>query len=235
MQIPTKKEIPMGNQPLTNEYAQPGKGGTEGRIPKQEYALAKRLRETIGEDSVVAFGKRCGIVESTLRKYFNGTLPNIENLVAMADAGNVSIEWLATGRGAKQHGASPQAHHPPAQAQDRPQHAHATSTLPELRLQDMPEDNPYFNALWPVFSNLLASKKLSWLPGHITLEQAAGLVHEAAELAWLRSKGKSADQATLADAAPTLLYKAWLVHMDAQPPPPPTLASGPRHGASSAA
>jgi transcriptional regulator with XRE-family HTH domain len=69
-------------------------------IPKTD--LATRLREAIGDEPVAAFGRRCGLNESTLRKYFSGTSPSTENLVAIADAANVSIEWLATGRGPKQ-------------------------------------------------------------------------------------------------------------------------------------
>ena len=68
--------------------------------------LAIRLREMLGHESVTAFGRRCGIGEATLRKYFSGTLPNSDNLVAIADAGNVNIEWLAAGRGLKQRGTS---------------------------------------------------------------------------------------------------------------------------------
>ncbi|MDD2883287.1 MAG: helix-turn-helix transcriptional regulator [Rhodoferax sp.] len=73
---------------------------------KKDSELATRLRDMLGQESVTAFGRRCGIGEATLRKYFSGTLPNSENLVAMADAGNVNIEWLAAGRGPKMRGAS---------------------------------------------------------------------------------------------------------------------------------
>jgi len=93
-----------------------------GKVPSRnkDSELAMRLRDMLGQESVTAFGRRCGIGEATLRKYFSGTLPNSENLVAMADAGNVNIEWLAAGRGPKLRGASahipmiPQAVAPPA-------------------------------------------------------------------------------------------------------------------------
>jgi hypothetical protein len=77
------------------------------KVPSRnkDLELAVRLRDMLGQESVTAFGRRCGIGEATLRKYFSGTLPNSENLVAMADAGNVSIEWLAAGRGPKARGA----------------------------------------------------------------------------------------------------------------------------------
>ncbi len=95
----------MANQSLRPECALPNQGDQKVRIQNKESALATRLREAIGDEPVVAFGRRCGLNESTLRKYFYGTLPNIENLVAMADAANVNIEWLATGRGPKMRGA----------------------------------------------------------------------------------------------------------------------------------
>ena len=84
--------------------------GTEAseKVPSRnsDAELATRLRDMLGRESVTAFGRRCGIGEATLRKYFSGTLPNSDNLVAMADAGNVNIEWLAAGRGPKLRGAS---------------------------------------------------------------------------------------------------------------------------------
>ena len=60
----------------------------------------------MGDESGTTFGRRCGISEGAIRKYLLGASPSTDNLVAMADAANVSIEWLATGRGAKQRGAS---------------------------------------------------------------------------------------------------------------------------------
>lgn len=75
-------------------------------IQKAESERTQRIREVIGVESVTAFGRRCGIGEATLRKYLNGAVPNTDNLVAIADAANVNIEWLAAGRGPKQRGAA---------------------------------------------------------------------------------------------------------------------------------
>ncbi|MCX7258547.1 MAG: hypothetical protein NTZ64_18025 [Polaromonas sp.] len=66
---------------------------------------SERIREAIGEESVASFSRRSGIGDSTIRKYLDGALPNSINLVAIADAANVNIEWLATGRGPKMRGA----------------------------------------------------------------------------------------------------------------------------------
>lgn len=96
----------MSNQASSRESATDTAKTQKGPILLMESALPDRLRDAIGDESVTAFGRRCGIGEATLRKYFKGTLPNIENLIAIADAANVSIEWLAAGRGPKQRGAA---------------------------------------------------------------------------------------------------------------------------------
>ena len=65
-----------------------------------------RLREVIGAEPNVVFARRCGIGETTLRKYLDGADPSTSRLVAIADVANVSVEWLATGRGSKQRAAT---------------------------------------------------------------------------------------------------------------------------------
>lgn len=72
----------------------------------EEKKLADRLREAMGDQSGTAFARRCGISEGAIRKYLLGASPSTENLIAMADAANVSIEWLAAGRGPKQRGST---------------------------------------------------------------------------------------------------------------------------------
>lgn len=63
-----------------------------------------RLKETIGDETRIAFAKRCGISDSLLGAYVRGEkLPGLENLVAMAKVGGVSLDWLATGRAPKPH------------------------------------------------------------------------------------------------------------------------------------
>ncbi len=66
--------------------------------PKSD-TFSERLRQLIGENSVSSFGKKCGIGESTLRQYLKGGMPGLDKLVAIAETGNVNIEWLATGDG----------------------------------------------------------------------------------------------------------------------------------------
>lgn len=63
--------------------------------------IAARIRDAIGEEPVAAFGRRCGIGESLLRKYLAGSEPSATNLAKIADAAGVTVDWLATGRGPK--------------------------------------------------------------------------------------------------------------------------------------
>jgi transcriptional regulator with XRE-family HTH domain len=60
--------------------------------------LARRISEVVGDKSVSAFAKECGFGESLLRKYLAGAQPNAANLVAVARAGGVTVDWLAVGR-----------------------------------------------------------------------------------------------------------------------------------------
>lgn len=61
--------------------------------------FATRLSEVLGNRSGRAFSKEIGISYSTLHNYLSGaSSPTLENLVALANKTNVSIEWLATGK-----------------------------------------------------------------------------------------------------------------------------------------
>lgn len=64
--------------------------------------IASRIREVMDQESQASFARRCGVSEGAIRKYLLGASPSTENLIAMASAANVNIEWLATGRGVKQ-------------------------------------------------------------------------------------------------------------------------------------
>lgn len=66
-------------------------------------AFVFRLREVIGDEAISAFARRCnvgkgGIGEGTLRNILGGAWPRTDNLVAIADAGGVTVDWLSTGR-----------------------------------------------------------------------------------------------------------------------------------------
>lgn len=58
-----------------------------------------RLKEIVADRKLVWFANECGFSDSLLGAYLRGgKLPGLENLVAMASAGGVTVDWLATGR-----------------------------------------------------------------------------------------------------------------------------------------
>ncbi len=69
------------------------------RIPEYESdQLTSRIKDIIGDRKTVWFAAECGIGESTLRNILAGAIPRTDILVAIANAGGVTIDWLATGR-----------------------------------------------------------------------------------------------------------------------------------------
>lgn len=61
-------------------------------------AFVARVKEIIGDRKLTWFASECGVGESTLRNILAGAWPRTDILCAIADAGGVSIDWLATGR-----------------------------------------------------------------------------------------------------------------------------------------
>jgi transcriptional regulator with XRE-family HTH domain len=62
----------------------------------------RRLQELVDEyGSRYALAKASGIAISTLQAYEAGSNPGLEALVSLARTGNVSFDWLLTGRGEK--------------------------------------------------------------------------------------------------------------------------------------
>lgn len=72
---------------------------TAGPIRSSESdAITVRVVEVVGNEPVAAFARRCGLGESILRKYIAGSVPRADYLSRIADAGAVTVDWLATGR-----------------------------------------------------------------------------------------------------------------------------------------
>lgn len=63
--------------------------------------FGERLRESIGDQSVNAFAKKCGIGESSIRNYLSDKVPGADTALKLADAAGVDFEWLVSGRGTK--------------------------------------------------------------------------------------------------------------------------------------
>lgn len=61
--------------------------------------FSDRLKTLVPSGSGRDFAKRAGIGYSTVHNYLQAiSSPTLENLVLLARAGNVSVEWLATGK-----------------------------------------------------------------------------------------------------------------------------------------
>ncbi|AUR82784.1 peptidase S24/S26A/S26B [Vibrio phage 1.028.O._10N.286.45.B6] len=62
-------------------------------------SFSERLNKVLGNKSGRAFSKEVGISYSTLHNYLSGvSSPTLDNLIALSNKANVSIEWLATGK-----------------------------------------------------------------------------------------------------------------------------------------
>lgn len=68
-------------------------------LSNESGVLVQRMKEMIGDESVSSFSRKCGVSEAVLRSYLNdGRTPSIDKATAIAEAGGVTLDWLATGR-----------------------------------------------------------------------------------------------------------------------------------------
>lgn len=62
-------------------------------------AIAERIKSVIGDESVSSFARRSGISEAVIRSYVSdGRMPSLDKAASIANAGSVTVDWLATGR-----------------------------------------------------------------------------------------------------------------------------------------
>lgn len=64
----------------------------------QVEGFSDRLKFVIGDESVNSFANKCGFSEGMLRKYLTGSIPGFDKVIAIAEAADVSIDWLAKGK-----------------------------------------------------------------------------------------------------------------------------------------
>lgn len=123
--------------------------------------LAARVRVAIEGESARSFALRAGLKPSTLRSILSGRRPIVHNLVSIADAAGVSVEWLATGRGEMRRAAvDPAPVDEVEQRLDAIRRAlDATDRLPvHAGLLDRRDE------LWPVYADLQALSRDASLP-----------------------------------------------------------------------
>lgn len=64
-----------------------------------ETGLSVRLSALQGDKSTAEFARKCGIGESLVRKYLDGSTPGPDKAIKIALATGTNIQWLATGEG----------------------------------------------------------------------------------------------------------------------------------------
>jgi transcriptional regulator with XRE-family HTH domain len=62
--------------------------------------FSERLEIAIGSESINSFAKKAGLGESLIRNYIKkGTTPGLDKVTAIAEAAEVSLDWLVLGKG----------------------------------------------------------------------------------------------------------------------------------------
>ena len=72
--------------------------------------LAYLIKQEDGRAKKQAFARRIGVKPQQLSRYLKGQVPDAPTLLAIAEVGQVSIDWLLTGRegrGGEERGAAP--------------------------------------------------------------------------------------------------------------------------------
>ncbi len=59
--------------------------------------FSRRLRMAIGDQTIFRFAQECGLSDTLVRKYLEGSMPGLEKLIELARATGVRVGWLATG------------------------------------------------------------------------------------------------------------------------------------------
>ena len=63
--------------------------------------LAHVVKQESGRAKKQAFARRIGVKPQQLSRYLKGQLPDVSTLLTIAEVGQVSIDWLLTGREAR--------------------------------------------------------------------------------------------------------------------------------------
>ena len=63
--------------------------------------LAHLIKQEGGRAKKQAFARRIGIKPQQLSRYLKGQVPDVPTLLAIAEVGQVSLDWLLTGREAR--------------------------------------------------------------------------------------------------------------------------------------
>ena len=61
-------------------------------------SFSARLREAIGAQSPAAVARAAGFTKQTMDGYLKGSMPSADRAIALADALDVPLRWLITGK-----------------------------------------------------------------------------------------------------------------------------------------
>lgn len=59
--------------------------------------ITARLKELMGTSRRAAFARKCGIPDSSMRQYLEGSIPGADKAAQIAERNGVSLLWLVTG------------------------------------------------------------------------------------------------------------------------------------------
>lgn len=72
------------------------------RTPVDKMAVAKRIKDIRGNETLSEFGKKLGVAHTTVKRYEDGMLPSPEILWEIARLGGKGVDWLLTGAAPKE-------------------------------------------------------------------------------------------------------------------------------------
>src|SRR5438132_680636 len=70
----------------------------QGTLHDFRQRLASLVQQEPGRDKKRAFARKIGVQPQQLSRYLKGQIPDASTLLAIADVGQVSVDWLLTGR-----------------------------------------------------------------------------------------------------------------------------------------
>jgi transcriptional regulator with XRE-family HTH domain len=101
--------------------------------------FSERLELAIGSESINSFAKKAGLGESLIRNYIKkGTTPGLDKVIAIAEAAEVSLDWLVLGKGSMRTITAPivQNRLPSGMPDIKP------PTVPKMELPKLPDIKP---------------------------------------------------------------------------------------------
>lgn len=93
----------MENKQTHNEDKQQKESAPDSAfVSSESNPVGKRIKQAIGDESVKAFSRRCGLADTSLRDYIGGKKkPGLDAITTISEYTGITVDWLATGKGIK--------------------------------------------------------------------------------------------------------------------------------------